>query len=111
MILIRLPFRLIVCGSSNCGKSYFVSQLLTHRDKIFQGKIGKILYCCMYETSIPENLKQDKIVEFHRGLPTQQLLDNADMTDESYTVVVVDDLLESAFKSSDLSTIFSQVRH
>lgn len=63
----------------------------------------------MFSTSIPKALQMDKAVTFHRGAPTPEILENVDMNDQTFTLLVIDDLLETAYGSSDVSTIFTQV--
>lgn len=108
-----LPIRVLCCGASSCGKSTFITNLIVNRRHIFDEQIEKVLYCASYITSLPEALKNEKIVEFHQGTPTEQVFESYENTDGrlGHTLIVCDDLLESVFQSDTVSKLFSQVSY
>lgn len=67
---------MLVSGSSGSGKSFFVANLLSMRDKMIDGRIDRIIYCAKFPTSIPEKLRNDVTVEYFEGCPTAEMLQN-----------------------------------
>lgn len=108
MIKFPLGMRMLVTGSSGSGKSFFVANLLSMRDRMIDVEIDRIVYCAKFPTSIPENLRNDLILEFHQGCPSEEMLENEK---QEKIVYVLDDLLESAFKSKTVSEMFTQGRN
>ena len=108
MITIPLPCRMLIAGSSGCGKSTFVADLMKHREKVFDKKIEKIIYCAKFKTSIPSSLKDDSIMTFHEGCPTEEMLENVG---GKIVFFIIDDLLESCFSSTIISQLFTQGRN
>ena len=41
----RLPFRLIVVGSSNSGKSRLIHDLLKNRERVFDTELDRVTWC------------------------------------------------------------------
>lgn len=108
MIKFPLNLRMLITGSSGSGKSFFVANLLSMRDRMINDRIDRIIYCAKFHTSIPEKLRNDEILEFHQGCPTEEMLENVN---QEKIIYVLDDLLESAFKSKTVSEMFTQGRN
>ena len=84
-----------VSGTSNSGKTTFVYKLLKHKDIMFETAPDKILYCHGIEQ--PLFLEMEKSlpsIHFHKGLPTQELIE-AYSYSKSCNIVVLDDLMDS----------------
>lgn len=109
MIPIKLPARILISGATACGKTFLLSQMLLNREKIFDGEVSKVIFCAMYETSVPKILRNQPWLTFHQGCPTQSLLDSFDETQTTQTIVVVDDLLENCFQDLTVLKLFTQV--
>jgi len=108
IIKLEVPLRMLVVGSSGCGKSTLVAKLISERDKYFEKPFKKIIYCAKYETSVPALIKNDHILNFHAGCPTEEMLDNSE---KEQILFILDDLLESCFASDTVSSIFTQGRN
>ena len=93
------PCRILLSGSTNCGKSFFVKRLIEHRDKLFSCKeFERVLFV------IPENTRHqrseylDSLEEVCDGLEViQGFPDNLSklnlIGDESPKLIVIDDLM------------------
>jgi hypothetical protein len=90
------PFILIVAGPSCCGKSTFVIRLLECREQLCDIVFENILWCHS-ENNAPLHLK---IVSFVKSVP------DFENTDKVPTLIVLDDLMDSAYstKVSELIT-------
>lgn len=108
LITFKVPFRILVVGCSGSGKSTLVAELIRRRDEFFDTPFQKIFYCAKYSTSVPEIIKDDPILKFHEGIPSDEIIENSDQT---HILLVLDDLLESAFSSDTVSSIFTQGRN
>lgn len=108
MIQLSFPFRILIVGASNTGKSTLLADIVLNRDKIINKKIDKIWYCAKYQTSIPAALKTDPLVKFHQGVPSDEICENSEGKN---VLIILDDLLETAFQSDTVSSIFTQGRN
>lgn len=102
------PFHLIIAGSSGVGKTTLLGDIISKRNKSIDAKIDKIIYCAKYETSIPKSIRNESILSFHEGVPTEEMIRN----DANENVLFcLDDLLEVAFSSEIVSNMFTQGRN
>lgn len=108
VIPLECPLRMIVAGPSNCGKSYFVGELIRQRSRMISKPIERVVYCAKFRTSVPENIDFDSTFSFHEGLPSQEMFENQGLENVLY---VLDDLLDVAFKSDIVSKMFCEGRH
>lgn len=106
MFKFKVPFRMIMAGSSGSGKSSLLCEILNNKETIFDKKIDKIIYCAKYRTSVPPKLRNT--ITFHEGIPTDDMIQN-DVGEN--ILFCLDDLLESAFSSEIVSRIFTQGRN
>lgn len=108
MFKFRLPLRCILFGNSGSGKSHMLSEIISRRDELIDGKIDKIIYCAKYDTSMPLQLRNDPILQFHENLPSEEIIRNESGKN---VLIVLEDLLESAFASTIVSELFTAGRH
>ena len=101
--LFEFPFRMIISGSSQCGKTTFAERIL--RENVFGRKPEFILYChpdlC---GGTPVNWEDtlDIPITYHTGVPTLAALQQLN----SNTVVVLDDLYEECITSRGVDQLF-----
>ncbi len=94
------PFTLTVAGPSQCGKTYFVHKLITHREKLLSHEPTEIIWFCAYLPSIKlENVK------YLQGLP-----DKFDMIKPN-SLVVIDDLMAETRNSQAVSNLCTRIVH
>lgn len=106
LIPFSCPFRLLIYGNSNCGKSFLIAKLIETQKESFERVADKILYFCKFQSSIKESIK--KLVEFRSDLPTESDWENKN---GSHLLIVLDDCQFTAFKSPEVANMFSQCRH
>ena len=107
------PYSMMVVGPSQCGKTHFVHQLLTHKCMAFPNK--KPWRVCWYYnqwqpkyTEIQGDL--GKKIRFFQGLPEVEE-DLSSIPTSKHTIIVLDDLMEEAKESPLVSKLFTQGRH
>ena len=107
------PYSMMVVGPSQCGKTHFVHQLLTHKCMAFPNK--KPWRVCWYYnqwqpkyTEIQGDL--GKKIRFFQGLPEVEE-DLSSIPTSKHTIIVLDDLMAQATDSPMVSKLFTQGRH
>jgi septin family protein len=94
------PFTMLVCGPSGSGKSVFTQKLLDS-DVMHP---GRIVWCYgVWQNSFEDSA--NRAIEYHQGLPTEDLLSQGNMT------LIIDDLMQQAKSSSVVSDIFTKYSH
>ena len=96
------PFTMLVCGPSGSGKSVFTRKLLSS-DVIDESSPRRVVWC--YGVWQPMFENDNNRIEYHQGLPTEELLSQGNMT------LVIDDLMQTAKSSSIVSDIFTKYSH
>ena len=106
-------FSMLVVGPSQCGKTYFVQQLLTKNCIDYPEKKPLQIYW-FYNQWQPryEEIKQvlKKKIQFAQGLP-ELSEDLHEINPEFHNILVFDDLMAQATDSPVLSRLFTQGRH
>ena len=107
------PYSMMVVGPSQCGKTHFVHQLLTHNCIAYPDK-KPVLVCWYYNQWQP---KYDEIeralksrIRFGQGLPELEE-DLSNINNSRHTIIVLDDLMAQATDSPVVSKLFTQGRH
>lgn len=105
MIQFLAPFTLNLAGPSRSGKSTFIINLINNLDTLVGGRtIKQVLWCFNNENSIPDVLKSNPIVKFHKNIPSDlsKILPG--------TLLIFDDLMMSSF-SKEITEIFTILSH
>ena len=98
------PWRMILSGSSESGKTRFARDLLQRQD-LFSDKVTSIVYhypCFIDETPVGWHNEIGIPVSYKIGLPTQDELVNLPPN----TCVILDDLYDEAIKSDAIDHLF-----
>ena len=101
--LFEYPFRIIISGSSQCGKTTLAERIL--KENLFQREPQLILYChpdLQEGTPVKWDDKLDIPITYHTGLPTLKKLSEL----PKHTVVVLDDLYEECITSKAIDQLF-----
>ena len=106
-------FSMLVVGPTQCGKTYFVQQLLTKNCIEYPGEKSTQIYW-FYNQWQPryDALKRalKKKIQFTQGLPNLSK-DLNEINPEYNNILVFDDLMSQAIDSPGLSQLFTQGRH
>ena len=107
------PYSMIVVGPSQCGKTHFVHQLLTHKCTVYPRK-KPVLVCWCYNQWQPqyEDIRRDlgSKIRFCQGIPELDE-DLSEIKTSKHTILVLDDLMAEAKDSPVVSKLFTQGRH
>ena len=98
------PFRMILAGSSESGKTYFAGRLL-EKPNLFEDKISAVFYyypCYLSEAPVTWHKTLDIPVSYHIGLPSMKELANL----PKQSCVVIDDSFDEAIKSPAIDHLF-----
>ena len=107
------PYSMMVVGPSQCGKTHFVHQLLTHKCMAFPNK-KPWRVCWYYNQWQPKyaEIQGDlgNKIRFFQGLPEVEE-DLRSIPTSKHTIIVLDDLMAQATDSPLVSKLFTQGRH
>ena len=107
------PYSMIVVGPSQCGKTHFVHQLLTHKCTVYPDKKSVLVVWCYNQWQPKYNeIKRDLRgkIRFAQGLPHVEE-DLSNINNSRHTIIVLDDLMAEAKDSPVVSKLFTQGRH
>jgi hypothetical protein len=107
MLKLQYPFSMICCGSSGCGKSYFVQKLLENWRDTVDTPLDKIIWCYSDKNAIPD-LKTDCNVEFFDGIPVNF---SHPENDGLKTIYIIDDLMLDIEKNKQVCELFTRDVH
>lgn len=86
-IRFKHPFTALVSGPTGCGKSFFVRELITKRDRLIDCEFTEIIWCYGEWQPLYDEIKD---VVFHKGLLEELPIDGTPR------LIVIDDLMREA---------------
>lgn len=95
---IQVPFRLLIAGPSQSGKTCFTKKFIEHLPT-WSGKSLNIIWCVGDEASIPQDMDG---VTFVVGIPSQV---------PPHSLLVLDDLMKETGKNDDIAELFTRGSH
>ena len=111
----KTPFAMCVSGASMSGKSEFIAKLIINRRLLFDVEFEQIFYCAPETLVLRHNPIFEKIRE---SFPSAQLVNGLpdvsklNLTlDNSFKLVVIDDLMESFLRSEAMVRLLSVECH
>lgn len=107
----RHPFSAILAGPSNCGKSYFIKNLLENTQTTLNVVFDNIVffYAC-WQTMYTDMLKRYPFIKFVEGLPSN-LADDELLPLNKNNLVIVDDLMSDACNDKEMAHAFTRYVH
>lgn len=105
------PTTILICGSTQSGKTHFTKRLLENANKMFSMPVEKIIYAYSEHQPMLDEMKETiPHLMFHQGLPSRE--DIQQLTEGiSHTIVVLDDLMLQVAQSQDCVHLFTVTSH
>lgn len=106
------PTQMILSGSTKAGKTTLITQILKHRQDMFDPPLQQIFWFYTMESSIEKPRQELPGVVFIEGQPTVDQLENMDVSIPK--LVVLDDLMSMTDKKDsfeDLKRLFTATSH
>lgn len=105
------PCTVGISGASGSGKTSLVYRILKHANDMFTQPVHRVLFCfSVHQPAYTEMEQSIPHIKFHRGLPTEEDID-AFTDGTKHTVIVLDDLMEEAVKTTEAQHIFTKYSH
>jgi AAA+ ATPase superfamily predicted ATPase len=108
------PARILIAGSTLCGKTSLIVHILKHRKKLFDSEFGRIIYCYNPSVEMTSQLENDlksasPTIEFlQEAIPDQKAL-RAD-TDQ-HSLIIFDDQYSTLLSQKDSLDLFTHGSH
>ena len=111
VIPFHTPSNCIVSGASSSGKTHLIFEILKCVDKMFNKRVKRIFFCYnVYQPIFDEMKKEIPHIEFFEGLPNRENMETWS-TNLDLNILILDDLMEKAAKSTDIVDLFTQYTH
>ena len=108
--MIRHPSKTLVSGPSGCGKSTWTRGLLRNADQLMHPP-SRFYYYCYGAWQPPfDEMKKEKRVQFHEGLPTPEDLGQW-FGPTRGGLLVLDDLMDEGVNDKRVLDLFSKQSH
>jgi len=99
------PCTVVIAGSTQSGKTHFVTNMLLHSSKTFSHPIQRLVYC--YGTYLKETF-----IKLKQSYPNIELINGIDdslqFNSDIVNCLIIDDLMTDAVKSSKISDLFTK---
>ena len=104
------PFSMVIAGPSNCGKTFFVKDIIQHADKIISAKVENIVYIYSCWQPLYDQLLKIRSIHFVQGIP-DSLCDDALLPPNVNNLLLVDDVMASASQNPEIQNVFTKYVH
>ena len=114
-ILLKENSSYIICGRSGSGKTTFIASLLENIGELVKNDYGReiqILYCYSAQQPLFEEMngKLDNLT-FHKGIPSEETIDNLTQPQKRHLIIVIDDLMRDVVASNIIFDFFTVKAH
>ena len=114
-ILLKENSSYIICGRSGSGKTTFIASLLENIGELVKNDNGReiqILYCYSAHQPMFEEMngKLDNLT-FHKGIPSEETIDNLVQPQKRHLIIVIDDLMREVVASNIIFDFFTVKAH
>lgn len=104
------PFSLVVSGPSNCGKTYFVKDVIENAAKVISHNIDNIVYIYSCWQPLYDQLLRVRDINFVNGLP-ESLCDDTLLPTDKNNLLIIDDLMNDASNNLEVQNVFTKYVH
>lgn len=99
------PFSCIIAGSSQCGKTVFTTNLITHLDEMISPRISCVIVSYTEDQPAYQNMcSLDSRVRLVKGR-------NFDLVPGENTLLIIDDQMDSALGDKTIQNLFTKGVH
>ena len=110
MFRFKHPFTCMVCGPTQSGKTYFVTELVRTAKELIHPPPTRIVWHYGQRTKDVKELEERYGVVLREGLDFVEGFNNY-VEEEEQTLVVIDDLMTEAGGAKDVSDLFTKGSH
>lgn len=105
------PTTVLICGSTQSGKTHFTKKLLQNTNGLFSMPVNKIKYAYSEHQPMFDEMEQTiPNLSLHQGLPSKEDIEQY-TEDVNHTIVVLDDLMLQVAQSQDCVHLFTVTSH
>lgn len=105
------PTTILICGSTQSGKTHFTDRLLQNADSMFTTPVDKIVYAYSeHQPMFDKMMSSIPRLIFHQGLPSKEEIEQY-TEGVNHTIVVLDDLMLQVAQSQDCVHLFTVTSH
>ena len=101
------PFSLVISVPSNCGKTYFVKDIIENMSCVISQKIDNIVYIYSCWQPIYDQLLKTLNINFVQGLP-ESFCDETLLPTTKNNLLIIDDLMNQASDNLEVQKVFTQ---
>ena len=103
----RHPFRCMIAGPSESGKTNIIKNLIFQNQKLIYPPPNNICYCyAKWQPKYDEILNFDKNIKFIKGLP-----DISEFDPSCNNLLILDDMIKLCVESEDIFNLFTTDSH
>lgn len=105
------PTTVLICGSTQSGKTHFTKKLLQNTNGLFSMPVNKIIYAYSEHQPMFDEMEQTiPNISLHQGLPSKEDIEQY-TEGVNHTIVVLDDLMLQVAQSQDCVHLFTVTSH
>lgn len=105
------PTTVLICGSTQSGKTHFTKKLLQNTNGLFSMPVNKIKYAYSEHQPMFDEMEQTiPNLSLHQGLPSKEDIEQY-TEGVNHTIVVLDDLMLQVAQSQDCVHLFTVTSH
>lgn len=104
------PFSLVVSGPSNCGKTFFVKDIIANADRVISQRFDNVVYIYSCWQPLYDQLLKIRKITFVNGLP-ESLCDDDLLPVTQNNLLIIDDVMNDACNSLEVQNVFTKYVH
>lgn len=104
------PFSMVVSGPSNCGKTFFVKNVIENASGIISHNIDNIVYIYSCWQPLYDQLLKIRDINFVNGIP-ESLADDTLLPIDKNNLLIIDDVMNDAANNLEVQNVFTKYVH